>query len=423
MAHQGTNTLDIQEGTEINSEYTSFLVKSGSSNEAMTATIDGATIENGNNVLIQVMDNDDATTGGMMDANDPANTNGGSMNFKQVHTENAGFNTAQAVQGSAEQSFTFTNGTYSGNIYNASGSDQSTNGSLDGSPLNVTLGKGAVLNSAAASTAAIHVTYDGSNYVKDTLKGAAVESDDATLLGYQNTSFTISEYFDIGQVANKINDNGANDINMTLTDDAVWNVTGTSVIDKFEIKDNAQVVVGAGATLTVGTKKYAAGTTLTAANLATADAETVTEVTEKEPEANQGGGGMPFGPGGGSAPSYADKIIGSWSGGAEDDYTYDSALWIGQTSVYSEDELNAVKTDADSKVTAAEQKAPDAETAKAAAETAAKCNVRMLALIHISNRYGDCEASLAEAKSVFGNTVAPEDFQMLTVTNGSIRSA
>ncbi len=62
-------------------------------------------------------------------------------------------------------------------------------------------------------------------------------------------------------------------------------------------------------------------------------------------------------------------------------------------------------------------------TAKAAAETAAKCNVKMLALIHISNRYGDSEASLAEAKSVFGNTVAPEDFQILTVTNGSIRSA
>jgi ribonuclease Z len=62
-------------------------------------------------------------------------------------------------------------------------------------------------------------------------------------------------------------------------------------------------------------------------------------------------------------------------------------------------------------------------TAKAAAETAAKCNVKMLALIHISNRYGDSEASLAEAKPVFGNTVAPEDFQILTVTNGSIRSA
>ena len=34
---------------------------------------------------------------------------------------------------------------------------------------------------------------------------------------YQNTSFTINEYYSIGQVANLVNDNGANLINMTLT--------------------------------------------------------------------------------------------------------------------------------------------------------------------------------------------------------------
>lgn len=60
-------------------------------------------------------------------------------------------------------------------------------------------------------------------------------------------------------------------------------------------------------------------------------------------------------------------------------------------------------------------------TAKSAAETAVKCNVRVLALIHISNRYGDGEASLTEAKAIFGETIAPADMQMLTVTNGPIR--
>ncbi len=60
-------------------------------------------------------------------------------------------------------------------------------------------------------------------------------------------------------------------------------------------------------------------------------------------------------------------------------------------------------------------------TAKAAADVAVKCGVRMLVLIHVSNRYGDTEQSLAEAKTVFENTIAPADFQMLTVTNGSIR--
>ena len=60
-------------------------------------------------------------------------------------------------------------------------------------------------------------------------------------------------------------------------------------------------------------------------------------------------------------------------------------------------------------------------TAKAAAETAVRCNVRMLALIHVSNRYGDTEPSLSEAKAVFGNSIAPADLQMLTVTNGTIK--
>jgi len=60
-------------------------------------------------------------------------------------------------------------------------------------------------------------------------------------------------------------------------------------------------------------------------------------------------------------------------------------------------------------------------TAKAAAEIAAECKVGMLALIHISNRYGDAELPLAEAKMYFENTIAPSDMQMVTVTNGSIK--
>ena len=60
-------------------------------------------------------------------------------------------------------------------------------------------------------------------------------------------------------------------------------------------------------------------------------------------------------------------------------------------------------------------------TAKSAAEIAAECEVGMLALIHVSNRYGDAEVSLAEAKAYFENTIVPSDMQMLTVMNGDIR--
>ncbi len=262
MAHQGGNAIAIEKGTVVDSGYATFLVKSGSSNETLTATVDDATITNGG-VLIQVMDNDDTTNGGMMDADDPENTNGGSQNFKPYHTEDAGFNTDAASAGSTAQTFAFTNGTYTGNIYNASGSD-----GLEGTALNVTFGIGAEYTGAIASTSAIHVTYDGSVALKANGGAAFDNAEEAAAFAaqYQNTSFTIEEYWSIGQVANLVNDNGANTVNVTLTDDAAWNVTGTSLVESLTIGDDAQVIVPEGVTLTVSGVEYT-NCTLTAQDL------------------------------------------------------------------------------------------------------------------------------------------------------------
>ena len=73
---------------------------------------------------------------------------------------------------------------------------------------------------------------------------------------HQNTSFTINEYWSIGQVANLVNDNGGNTINVTLTGDAVWNVTGISLIASLTIEGDAQVVVPEGITPTVNGTEY-----------------------------------------------------------------------------------------------------------------------------------------------------------------------
>ncbi len=262
MAHKSSNSITLEKGTIVNSGYATFLVKTGGDNEQLTASVDDTTITNGG-VLIQVMDNDDTTNGGMMSADDENNTNGGSQNFNPVHIEPAGFSTDAAEADSTQQNFTFSNGTYDGNIYNASGSD-----GLSASALNVTLKEGAVLNGAAASTSAIHVTYDGSAALKE---NGAYAFDDETEAAefaaqYQNTEFTINEYYDIGQVANLICDNGGNAVNITLTDDAVWKVTGTSSISSLTIEGSASVVIPAGITLTVGTETYTE-CTLTAADL------------------------------------------------------------------------------------------------------------------------------------------------------------
>ncbi len=252
MAHQGSNSITIENGTVVDSAYATFLVKTGHSNEALTASVDDATISNGG-VLIQLMDNDDATNGGMMDADDPLNTNGGSQNFKPYHTESEGFDTSAASAGSSIQDFAFTNGEYSGNIYNASGSD-----GLDGSTLRVAFGKGASYSGAIASTAAVHTTYDGSLAIKRNGGLAFDDVDAATAFAesYQNTYFSIDEYWNLGHVANLVNDNGANAIEVTLSDSAVWNVTGTSLLSSLTISDSAKVVIPKGVTLTVNGEDY-----------------------------------------------------------------------------------------------------------------------------------------------------------------------
>ena len=183
--------------------------------------------------------------------------------LKPYHSEDAGFDTSDATAGNTEQTFTFTNGSYTGNIYNASGSD-----GLEGSALNGTFGEGASYTGAIASTAAIHVTYDGSQAVKANGGYAFddADEDEAFAEQYQNASFTIEEYWSIGQVANMVNDNGGNVVNVTLTGNAVWNVSGTSLIASLTIEEDAQVIVPDGITLTVNGTAYT-GCTLTADTL------------------------------------------------------------------------------------------------------------------------------------------------------------
>lgn len=52
-------------------------------------------------------------------------------------------------------------------------------------------------------------------------------------------------------------------------------------------------------------------------------------------------------------------------------------------------------------------------TAKEAAEIAKKCNVKKLALTHLSQRYKNAETVLNDAKDVFENTVVAEDFMKI----------
>ena len=67
-------------------------------------------------------------------------------------------------------------------------------------------------------------------------------------------------------MANLVNDNGANAVNATLSEDAVGRVSGTSLISSLTIGDDAKVVIPAGASLTINGTAYT-DCTLTADSL------------------------------------------------------------------------------------------------------------------------------------------------------------
>ncbi|MCD7955709.1 MAG: hypothetical protein LUG93_08160 [Lachnospiraceae bacterium] len=243
MAHQSDNTLSLGSGTSLNTGYTSFLIKTGGSLTSFTADIIDTEISAGNNVLIQLLDNEDSLIGT------------GSSGFNTEYTESAGWNTdASSGTSSASVIFNFTDEeNLAGNIYNASGYQ------LGGTGVTVNLSNTSYTG-AAAPTTAIHVDYTGSEYVRDEKNGYALEAGemDEALLEYQNTSIIISEYYDLGHVANMINSNGTNTVSMSLTDGSVWYVTGTSIVDSVSVSEDSSIVLAGDATLTVDGVTYSA---------------------------------------------------------------------------------------------------------------------------------------------------------------------
>ncbi len=225
MIHQGTNKITIEEGTKVNSGYTTFLYKTGCSVEADITS--GAELNPGNGILIQAMDNDDATTG--MDM--------ATFSFYTEHKENAGWPTKTGTAAAANKGvFNFKDVKLTGDIYNATGYETNENGAQAPSALVINLSGTTTLEGTVSSTAAIHVTKEGSDAVKAAKAGEKLSED---WLKYQLTSFRIGEYYNIGQVANKEYFNGYNTVDVTLTGDAAWKVTGNGTVNNLTAASRA----------------------------------------------------------------------------------------------------------------------------------------------------------------------------------------
>ena len=279
MSHQGTDTINLEGGTQVNSGYASLLIKN-TQGDTVVNVKDGAQLNSDNGILMQVMDNDDSTTG--MDT--------ATFSFNTTHEEPAGWpsendNVTSAMpedesaggmggpggpggdmappegmdgmmppdgemgpppdggpggpggpggemggaSGPVVNHLNVENTELTGDIYNGSGYyGQSAVG------VEVNLGKDAVWNGAAAQTETIHT--DAINYTSKVLP----EETTAEEAG-QVTSFTIAEYYNIGHVANRFYSNGDNTLAVNLTDNAVWNVTGDCLLSTLSIADTATV--------------------------------------------------------------------------------------------------------------------------------------------------------------------------------------
>ena len=240
MIHQNSglpaNVLTLEKGTEVNSGYTSILHKTGSSVVANITS--GTQLNPGNGILIQAMDNDDTTTG--MDVS--------TFSFYTTHEENAGWPTVGATAAGTETgTYNLSDVDLEGDIFNATGWASNSYGAQSPIAMSINLQDGATLKGQISSTAAIHVTKEGSDAVANAPSGQKASED---WLQYQNTSFPIGHYFDIGQVANTIQSNTFNTIDVNVESGSVWNVTGNGILNNVTA-DSDGIVAEAPVTLSV----------------------------------------------------------------------------------------------------------------------------------------------------------------------------
>lgn len=209
-AADGWNVLNINEGTEINTGNAAFLVKKINAE----INVDGAKIDSGNGVILQMIDNDDDGVGAFMD------DFYGMPTFNYSYNEKDGWASTWGVDYKSsgwQTEFNVTNADLTGDLYNGTGY-----GANGGSALNVNLGKGASLNGVIASTEIQH-----GDSLDNLYKSFTYRKDDEGF-SYETAAAAASK---LGHVINQNYYNGVNPVNVTLTDDAKWIVAGDSVVN------------------------------------------------------------------------------------------------------------------------------------------------------------------------------------------------
>ncbi len=225
MAHD-TAELTLTDGTVMTTENAAFLLRAGG---VKIRVEDGAQVHVRDGVLVQVIDDDDATVG--------VNWHGEKeLEFHTEFREKEGWPSENGQISSHmpppdpsdmppppppgeempapqfDVRFTAADVTLTGDLYNGSG--------YYGQPakqLYVTLGDGASLTGAISATETIHIDENGN----------------------QNTAFTSEQYYYLGHVANRAFFNGDNAVEVVLEPGSVWNVRGEGILTSLTVRDGA----------------------------------------------------------------------------------------------------------------------------------------------------------------------------------------
>jgi hypothetical protein len=213
MTHN-SGSINVLDGTVVLTEEATFLYKAGD----VDFVADQAVLKPKSGIILQMIDNDDATVGAEMGANGPVfNTEfyedegWPSENGNDVPATTSGpFGPATANS----VSLNLTNGHYRGDVFNGTGYYTQL-----GDALEVNIGEGAVLKGAISLTETRHIDENGD----------------------QNTYFTMDEYYYLGHVENRNHRNGNSSLSVSLTDGAIWKVTGESFITSLMVADGAIV--------------------------------------------------------------------------------------------------------------------------------------------------------------------------------------
>lgn len=223
--------LQYLDGTVVNSEEAAILYRSSGYS---TFAFDNAEINSKSGILLQMIDDDDTTVGGM----NP---------FNEYLYEDAGLpsvtgNETGATEGCSEVTMTVTNGEYNGDFFNGTGYY-----GQEGDVLILTFGEGAKVNGAVSLTETIHGMPYRAEAV-DVLKSYGsdvawvlmdedfnIVEDEADAAYIQFTQFSLREYFMLCHVLNHVYNNGYAGLNLTVCDGAEWTVAGESILSYLKV--------------------------------------------------------------------------------------------------------------------------------------------------------------------------------------------